>query len=580
MAHLGEVKLGNNLTFTCNTHTPSTGAAVDADAVPGYRVYEDETAGPLLTGSMALLDDANTTGFYSEQIAVTSGNGFEAAKDYSIRITGVVGGVTGVEIHNFRVTANYTDDVKTDTAAILLDTGTDGVVVGNHTAAAKAELQVEATDALNAYDPPTYAEMEARTLAAAAYFDPAVDAIASVGTVTTVSGNVNGSVNSVVTTVGGNVLGNVVGSVGSVTGDVGGNVTGSVGSVGAGGIAATAFAADALSAAAVSAAAVTKMQAGLALDATVAKAATALSTATWTNARAGYLDNLAAGGVALDSTVAKAATALSNATWTDARAGYLDNLSAGAVALDSTVAKAATALSTGTWTAARAGYLDNLSGGAVALDSTVAKAATALSTAQWSNTRAGYLDNLSAGAVALEATAQSILTDTGTTLDNLVDDLESRLTATRAGYLDNLSAGAVAQQSTLTGLNNLSSADAQTAAAAAITAAGVLTTGDLTTLNANVASILADTGTDGVVVAAASKTGYALSTAGVDAVLDEVVKGTFTMRQILSYLLASLSKVSGGGTETITFRHGDDSGDAMVATVTTAGNRTAVTFTP
>jgi phage baseplate assembly protein W len=32
------------------------------------------------------------------------------------------------------------------------------------------------------------------------------------------------------------------------------------------------------------------------------------------------------------------------------------------------------------------------------------------------STRAGYLDNLSAGAVALEATAQSILTDTGTTL--------------------------------------------------------------------------------------------------------------------------------------------------------------------
>ena len=48
-----------------------------------------------------------------------------------------------------------------------------------------------------------------------------------------------------------------------------------------------------------------------------------------------------------------------------------------------------------------------------------------------SATRAGYLDNLSAGAVALQAS---------------VDDLEGRLTATRAGYLDNLSAGAVALQ--------------------------------------------------------------------------------------------------------------------------------------
>ena len=37
--------------------------------------------------------------------------------------------------------------------------------------------------------------------------------------------------------------------------------------------------------------------------------------------------------------------------------------------------------------------------------------------------RAGYLDNLSGGAAALEATAQSILTDTGTTLDTLIKDI-------------------------------------------------------------------------------------------------------------------------------------------------------------
>jgi len=57
-------------------------------------------------------------------------------------------------------------------------------------------------------------------------------------------------------------------------------------------------------------------------------------------------------------------------------------------------------------------------------------------------TRAGYLDNLSAGAVA---TASAL-----TTVSGLVDDLEGRLTATRAGYLDNLSAGAVATASALT----------------------------------------------------------------------------------------------------------------------------------
>jgi len=252
--YLGIIKLEANLTFYANTHTPSTGAAVDADAVPGYRVYENETATPLLTGSMALLDDANTTGFYSEQIAVTAANGFEAGKSYCVRITGVVGAVTGVEVHQFDVTTRDMDDlafpttagrsvdvtatgavgidwanveapttavglsgttvkastdtetdiaalnnldaagvrtavgmasanldtqlaalptdadvlaqaeaalvstdaaialVKVDTAAILLDTGTDGVKVASHTTAAKAELQVEANDALVAND--------------------------------------------------------------------------------------------------------------------------------------------------------------------------------------------------------------------------------------------------------------------------------------------------------------------------------------------------------------------------------------------------------------------------------------------
>jgi len=130
--------------------------------------------------------------------------------------------------------------------------------------------------------------------------------------------------------------------------------------------------------------------------------------------RAGYLDNLSAGAVAL------ASTALSTAVWTNARAGYLDNINqAGLLQL----------------TADRAGYLDNLSAGAVALASVCtstrlteldavnipADVDTLLT--RLSALRAGYLDNLSAGAVALQSS---------------VDDLEGRLTAARAGYLDEL----------------------------------------------------------------------------------------------------------------------------------------------
>lgn len=50
----------------------------------------------------------------------------------------------------------------------------------------------------------------------------------------------------------------------------------------------------------------------------------------------------------------------------------------------------------------------------------------------------------------------------------------------------------------------------------------------LDTVDTNVDSILADTGTAGVVVASASKTGYALSAAGVDAIWNEAMSGHVT----------------------------------------------------
>jgi len=111
-------------------------------------------------------------------------------------------------------------------------------------------------------------------------------------------------------------------------------------------------------------------------------------------------------------------------------------------------------------------------------------------------------------------------------IDNLVDDLESRM-----GTPSNLGSGATVAA-------NLVDIEAQTddigAAGAGLTAlatAAALTVIDdfldteITTLQADVSAILADTGTDGVIVAAASKTGYALSAAGVDEIFDELRAG-------------------------------------------------------
>lgn len=98
-----EVFLGNNLTFTVTTHDPDTGILTDADAAPVYRVYEDETATAIITGTMALLDAANTTGFYSEQIACTAANGFETSKSYNVYAAATVNGDTGGITFGFTV---------------------------------------------------------------------------------------------------------------------------------------------------------------------------------------------------------------------------------------------------------------------------------------------------------------------------------------------------------------------------------------------------------------------------------------------------------------------------------------------
>jgi hypothetical protein len=90
-----EIEIGDNLVFSICTHDPETGILTDADGNPTYRVYEDETATPLATGTMAKLDDANTTGFYTESIACTALLGYENGKSYTIYIEAIVDTNTG-----------------------------------------------------------------------------------------------------------------------------------------------------------------------------------------------------------------------------------------------------------------------------------------------------------------------------------------------------------------------------------------------------------------------------------------------------------------------------------------------------
>lgn len=137
--YLGFWPIDATLTFYTVTTVFATGVATDADSAPAYRVYEDETTTPLLTGTMALLDGSNTAGFYSEQITLSAANGFEVGKQYAIYIAQTVSTIAQAVHHTFQVVSASASSadvaaVKSDTAAILVDTaeiGTAGAGLTN-----------------------------------------------------------------------------------------------------------------------------------------------------------------------------------------------------------------------------------------------------------------------------------------------------------------------------------------------------------------------------------------------------------------------------------------------------------------
>lgn len=130
MAYLGSWKIDDWLTFYCNTHRADTGAATDADAVPSYRIYEDETAAAIATGNLVLLDNANTTGFYSERVQLLAATGFEKGRQYTVYISATVNAVTGTIHHTFQIEAEV--DANTVSGVVASVTGNvGGNVVGS-----------------------------------------------------------------------------------------------------------------------------------------------------------------------------------------------------------------------------------------------------------------------------------------------------------------------------------------------------------------------------------------------------------------------------------------------------------------
>lgn len=181
MSYLGIWQIDGLLTFAANTHA-ATGAATDADAVPAYRVYEDETGTAILTGDMAKLDDANTVGFYSEQITLSAANGFEVGKSYTIYISAAVSGVTGTLSHAFQVVLAPATAAALSTAQTSIDDLPTNAELATSQAAAD-DATLAAIAALN-------------NLSAAQVNAEADTALADVGLTTTITGRIDAAVST------------------------------------------------------------------------------------------------------------------------------------------------------------------------------------------------------------------------------------------------------------------------------------------------------------------------------------------------------------------------------------------------
>jgi len=110
---IGEINIDDYVEFHVNTHNAATGAETDADALPTYRIYEENNDTVVSVGDMAKRDDANTTGYYFARVQLTTAAGYEAGKLYFVRLNGIVDSIASSAVMVFRCI-----DVATDNAAI------------------------------------------------------------------------------------------------------------------------------------------------------------------------------------------------------------------------------------------------------------------------------------------------------------------------------------------------------------------------------------------------------------------------------------------------------------------------------
>src|SRR3990167_229826 len=133
-----DITLEDTIDIKYTTRSFTTGAPTTLAGTPAISAYPGNSVTQLTAGITLTVDFDGVTGLHNVRVVATAANGYAAATDYALVITtGTVGGVSvvGEVVGEFTTSrsaaavdlANGTDGlgaIKTDTAAILVDTGT------------------------------------------------------------------------------------------------------------------------------------------------------------------------------------------------------------------------------------------------------------------------------------------------------------------------------------------------------------------------------------------------------------------------------------------------------------------------
>lgn len=98
--------------FDMVTHNPSTGSASDADSTPTWKIYEEDSDTEIQSGSFT--KRSSSTGSYRGSVTLSSANGFEKGKFYSLIAEATVDSIIGkIVLANFQIETTSITEVKT-----------------------------------------------------------------------------------------------------------------------------------------------------------------------------------------------------------------------------------------------------------------------------------------------------------------------------------------------------------------------------------------------------------------------------------------------------------------------------------